>query len=90
MPDLSGIFDGWEAAGVKWVRFEFRAEDGFAYDPDNPLSGLRLEQYDYFVRQVAPRHGLKIIGLLATNLVRNPGYRDPEEIERRTSEEAAE
>src|SRR5687768_945734 len=30
-----------ESAGVKWVRFEFRAEDGFVYDPDNPLSGLR-------------------------------------------------
>ena len=73
------------AAGVKWVRFEFRAEDGGdenRYDPDNPLQGLRLEQYDYFINSVAPRHGLKVLGLLATNLVRNPGYIDPEEIER--------
>ncbi|MDQ5854249.1 MAG: hypothetical protein M3380_19715 [Chloroflexota bacterium] len=74
------------AAGVRWVRFEFRAEDGIPYDPNNPLQGLRLEQYDYFVNTVAPRHNLKILGLLATNLVRNPGYIHPEEIERIGSE----
>ena len=59
------------AAGVKWVRFEFRAEDGYPYDPANPLQGLRLEQYDYFVNIVAPRHHLKILGLLASNLARD-------------------
>lgn len=73
-------------AGVKWVRFEFRAEDEITYDPRNPSKGLRFSNYDYFINEVAPRHGFKIIGLLATNLVRNPGYIDPEEIERTDQE----
>lgn len=70
-----------EDAGVRWVRFEFYAEDGIPYDPAKPLQGLKLEKYDYFINVVAPRHDLKILALLSTNLVRNPGYRDPEELD---------
>src|SRR5919199_1670242 len=41
-----------EAAGVKWVRFEFRAEDDIGYDPNNPAQGLRFSNYDYFINVV--------------------------------------
>ncbi len=75
-----------EAAGVKWVRFEFRAEDKVSYDPNNPSQGLRFSNYDYFINIVAPAHHLKVIGLLATNLVRDVSYIDPEEIERTGSD----
>jgi hypothetical protein len=72
--------------GVRWVRFEMRAEDGIAYDKNDPEEGLRLAQYDYFVNEVAPRHNLKVIALLATNLARDGNYIDPEQIERNDQE----
>lgn len=72
--------------GVKYVRIEMRAEDGIPYDAANPANGLRFSNYDYFINVVAPAHDLKVIVLLATNLVRNPGYIDPNEIERSDQE----
>lgn len=70
-----------QAAGVKWVRIEMRAEENIPYNPADPLQGLNLKQYDYFINVVAPTHGLKVIVLLATQLVKNPAYIDPEQIE---------
>ncbi len=61
-------------AGVKWVRIEFRAED-----PGSDMAGrVRLEQYDYFVNIVAPRHGFKVLALLATPLAKWPAGEAPE------------
>lgn len=57
-----------EAAGVEWVRIEFRAEDEYS----DVRGRVRLEQYDYFINIVAPRHGLKVLALLATQLGRWP------------------
>jgi hypothetical protein len=54
-----------EAAGVEWVRLEFRSESEKSDVPGQ----VRLEQYDYFINTVAPRHGLKVLALLATQLV---------------------
>ncbi len=71
-----------ETIGVRWVRFEMRAEDGIAYDAAKPEQGLRLAQYDYFIDVVAPRHRIKVIVLLATNLARDTSYIDPEELDR--------
>ena len=80
------------AAGVKWVRIEFFAEEHSAGFPD--LRGqVNVEMYRYFINTVAPRHGFKVLGLLATPLVRRPPtdwrlgsfyvgqYIDPERLE---------
>ncbi|MBA3945849.1 MAG: hypothetical protein H0X37_14935 [Herpetosiphonaceae bacterium] len=58
-------------ARVKYVRFEFRVEDGSVYDPTNPSAGINFPAYDYFINTVAPRFGFKIIGLLSTNLIKD-------------------
>lgn len=60
-------------AGVRWVRFEFRAESNIPYNPNEPGQGIHFEAYDYFINEVAPRHGLKIIALLATQIGKDPG-----------------
>jgi hypothetical protein len=69
-------------AGVKWVRFEIFAEE------TGPNAGkVTTEKYRYFINEVAPRHGIKVLALLATPLVRwqsgdNIGqYLDPELLE---------
>lgn len=67
-----------QQAGVKWVRIEFFAEE------TGPLAGsVDTAKYSYFVNTVAPKYGFKVIGLLATPLVRNTSgqYLDPELIE---------
>lgn len=74
------------AAGVKWVRFEFWADEVENFNPDNPLEGLPLEETDYFINVVAPRHDFKVLGLLASNLVRTERWIHPEEIERTDQE----
>lgn len=49
-------------AGVRWVRLDFLA------DPDGHVN---FAKYDYFIGTVAPRHGFKVLGLLATNSISN-------------------
>ena len=72
-----------QAAGVKWIRIEFRAEDEASSLP----GGVRTEQYRYLIDTVAPKYGFKVLALLATQLARYPDgpnvgrYIDPEEIE---------
>ena len=51
-----------QTAGVRWVRLEFIA------DPDGHVN---FAKYDYFIGTVAPRYGLKVLGLLSTNSIRN-------------------
>lgn len=54
-----------QAAGVKWVRIEFFAEE------TGPLTGkVDTAKYAYFINTIAPKYGFKVIGLLATPLVR--------------------
>lgn len=57
-------------AGVRWVRLEFFV--------DEALGGLEpnLARYDYFVNEVAPRHKLKVMGLLGFAVVRDVDPRD--------------
>lgn len=50
-----------ERAGVTWVRFEFHVRSA---DID-----AELAKHDYFINEVAPRHGLKVLALLAFDLV---------------------
>ncbi len=52
-----------EELGVRWVRLEFLADDG----------RVDLSRYDYFIGTVAPRHNLKVLGLLNTNIIRRHG-----------------
>lgn len=47
-------------AGVRWVRLEFIA-DGDGH--------VNFAKYDYFIGTVAPRYGLKVLGLLTTNSI---------------------
>lgn len=72
------------AAGVKWVRIEFFAEEATPAAGEPDLRGrVNTAKYSYFLNTVAPRYGFKVIGLLATPLVRdqNGQYLDPETIE---------
>jgi hypothetical protein len=48
--------------GVRWVRLEFHIEGS------NALA--QVARNDYFIREVAPRHNLKVLGLLSFGLVR--------------------
>lgn len=67
-----------QLAGVKWVRIEFFAEEAA---PTNGATDMRgrvdLAKYDYFINTVAPKYGFKVIGLLATPLVRQRPAGDP-------------
>lgn len=55
-----------EQTGVRWVRMEFFVEGGDAQALERNIS-----RYDYFVQVVAPRHRLKILGLLSFGLIRD-------------------
>lgn len=67
-------------AGVKWVRIEFFANE-FGDDSSAIQTKRRgyvdVEKYAYFVNVVAPTNGFKVIGLLATPLVRQRPVGDP-------------
>jgi hypothetical protein len=59
-------------AGVRWVRVEFIVRTA-AGDP-----AAQIARNDYFINEVAPRHGFKVLGLLGFALVdidpRDPQY----------------
>jgi hypothetical protein len=48
-----------EHIGVRWVRLEFIAD----------VDGIHFDKYDYFISQVAPRYNLKVLAVLATQIV---------------------
>ena len=57
-------------AGAGWIRIEMRAE----HDPGN-LSGpgyINYAKYDWFVRECAPKYGLKVLMLLGSALIHDP------------------
>jgi hypothetical protein len=59
------------AAGVKWVRFEIFSEEFAPAEGSTDVRGkVNVEKYRYFIEQVAPRHKIKVLALLATPLVR--------------------
>ncbi|MEI7768708.1 MAG: hypothetical protein WCI67_01905 [Chloroflexales bacterium] len=60
-----------EQAGVRWVRFEF-----FVAGDDPAALDRTFARYDFFVNEVAPRHGLKVLGLLSFGVVSETGPLD--------------
>lgn len=50
--------------GVQWVRLEFQM------DGSDLISDTQVARYDYFIREVAPRYNLRILGLLSFGLIR--------------------
>jgi len=59
-----------EAAGVKWVRIEFFADAALEQGSIDYRGRVNIEKYRYFIEVVAPRHGIKVLALLATPLAR--------------------
>jgi hypothetical protein len=53
-----------EETGVRWVRLEF-----FVEGDDVEALSRSFARYDFFVNEVAPRHGLKVLGLLSFGVV---------------------
>jgi hypothetical protein len=51
--------------GVRWVRLEFLVEGDDAAALDRTFA-----RYDFFINEVAPRYGLRVLGLLSFGLIR--------------------
>ncbi|MFL5803867.1 MAG: hypothetical protein ACJ8CR_19255 [Roseiflexaceae bacterium] len=56
-----------ELAGARWVRLEFHIPVGIT---STEAISAEIGKNDYFINQVAPRHGLKVLGLLSFDLLR--------------------
>lgn len=61
-------------AGVRWVRLDFHIPITYT----GTLADLQAEisKNDYFIDQVAPRHGLKVLGLLSFDLIQGANPRE--------------
>ncbi len=57
------------AAGVKWVRMEFFAD----YDGSVNAGDINWAKYDWFIRELAPKYGLKVLALLNVGMVSHEG-----------------
>ncbi len=57
------------SAGVRWVRMEFFAD----YDGSVPAGEINWNKYDYFIKELAPRYGLKVLALLNVGMVSYEG-----------------
>ena len=57
--------------GVRWVRLDFRIAAPLDADPPLPPDFIEQEiaKNDYFINDVAPRHGFKVLGLLSFDLI---------------------
>jgi hypothetical protein len=51
--------------GVRWVRIEFHAEIGQTTGP----GVIDYAKYDRFIREIAPKHGLKVLALLNSGIL---------------------
>jgi hypothetical protein len=58
-----------EAAGVKWIRFEFFAD----YDGTVAPGDINWAKYDWFIKELAPKYGLKVLALLNVGMVAHDG-----------------
>jgi hypothetical protein len=61
-----------EETGVRWVRIEFFVEGDDAAALDRTFA-----RYDFFVNEVAPRHGLQVLGLFSFGIIRGIDPLDP-------------
>lgn len=52
-------------AGVKWIRMEFFAD----YDGSVPAGEINWSKYDWFIKELAPRYGFKVLALLNVGMV---------------------
>jgi len=52
-------------AGVKWVRMEFFAD----YDGSVAPGDINWQKYDWFINELAPKYGLKVLALLNVGMV---------------------
>jgi hypothetical protein len=53
------------SAGVKWVRMEFFAD----YDGSVAPGEINWNKYDWFIKELAPKYGLKVLALLNVGMV---------------------
>jgi hypothetical protein len=51
--------------GVRWLRMEFFAD----YDGSVRPGEINWEKYDWFIRELAPKYNLKVLGLLNVGMV---------------------
>jgi len=58
------------SAGVKWVRMEFFAD----YDGSVPRGEINFDKYDYFINELAPKYGFKVLALLNVGMVALDGH----------------
>lgn len=58
--------------GVRWVRLEFHIE---GTDIDEAEVERQVARNDYFINEVAPRHNLRVLGLLSFDLLRGTPIR---------------
>ncbi|MEP6774842.1 MAG: hypothetical protein ABJA50_04530 [Chloroflexota bacterium] len=57
------------AAGVRWIRMEFFAD----YDGTVAPGEINWAKYDWFIREIAPKYGFKVLALLNVGLVSYDG-----------------
>lgn len=57
------------AAGVRWVRMEFFAD----YDGSVKAGDINWAKYDWFIKELAPKYGLKVLALLNVGMVAHEG-----------------
>ena len=53
------------AAGVRWIRMEFFAD----YDGTVAPGEINWSKYDWFIKEIAPKYGFKVLALLNVGLV---------------------
>ncbi len=57
------------AAGVRWIRMEFFAD----YDGTVAPGEINWTKYDWFIKEIAPKYGFKVLALLNVGLVSYKG-----------------
>ena len=56
-------------AGVRWIRMEFFAD----YDGSVKAGEINWNKYDWFIKELAPKYGLKVLALLNVGMVAHDG-----------------
>ena len=80
---LEGMARDLALAGAGWVRIELHAERdpaGLSPDPDRPGGPGYIDwrKWDWFVKECAPRYGLKVLLLLGQTLLARAPETDPD------------
>lgn len=66
-PFLNEMASNLYTMGVRWIRMEFHAEEGDGY------GYIDFRKYDWFINEVAPRFGFKILALFNTGILKGAG-----------------